>query len=158
MGTLIMGTGFILDGVTRELVAVDADAPEVSLDTLKLAKWDQVKVQREACIDTGTTVPGIGPFDGNLNSRVNINGAVTMTQIALAAGEPLEIVWTLADNSVATLDSPTMVTVGVAVGEHVTACHSRAKDLRAEIEAAQDAAALGAIDIAEGWPVSSRWS
>lgn len=152
MGALIMATEFILNGVTGDLVEVDADAPTISLDSLKLATWERVKAQRDACIDTGTTVPGVGPFDSNLTSRININGAVTMAQIALGQGEPFEISWTLADNSVAVLDGPTMIAAGVAVGEHVSACHARAQVLRGEIEAAADRAALDAIDLTQGWP------
>jgi hypothetical protein len=147
-----MPTEIIMNPVTGEVTEAQFQPSEPPLDTLRFAKWDQVKAQRDACIDAGTLIPGVGPFDSNLTSRINITGAVQMATIAQANGLPFEISWTLADNSVQVLDAATMIAAGVGIGQHVSACHARAQVLRSEIEAAADKAALDAIDTAEGWP------
>ncbi len=143
------------DGVVGPQFRVEPLTADELADRLtqhRLAKWEQVKAQRDACIDAGTTVPGIGPFDSNLTSRININGAVSMAQIAQAGGVPFEISWTMADNTVAVLDAPTMIAAGMAVGQHVSSCHEVAQAFRSQIEAALDRATLDAIDLTQGWP------
>ena len=50
--------------------------------------------------------------------------------------------WTLADNTVRTLNAADMIAVGVALGQHVNACHERARVLRGEIESALAAQTL----------------
>jgi len=50
-----------------------------------------------------------------------------------------------------TLDALAMKAIGIAAGRHVQACFSRARVLSDQILAAEDAAALAAIDLDEGW-------
>jgi len=123
-----------------------------ALDVLRLTKWEAVKVLRDDAINGGVNVAGIGPFQSDEISRGYITGAVVMAQTALANSQPFAMDWTLADNSVASLDGPTMIAVGIAVGQHIAACHERAQVLRAAIESAANTAALAAIDITTGWP------
>ncbi|PXA90002.1 hypothetical protein DMC47_28125 [Nostoc sp. 3335mG] len=75
-----------------------------------------------------------------------------MAMIAQGAGAPFSIDWTMQDNSSATHDAAAMIRLGVSIGQHVAACHAVALAKRAAIEAAADATALAAIDVAGGWP------
>lgn len=145
-----MSTGININVSTGEITTYDL--PPIPLGEAKLAKWEHVKSKRDAVIDGGVLVDGIGTFDSNLESRVNIAGAVSMAQIALANEQLFSMSWTLADNSVVTLDGSQMIAVGVAVGQHVAAAHENAQGLRLAIEAAEDAEALAAIDTTGGWP------
>lgn len=69
-----------------------------------------------------------------------------MTPIAFhfvtPAGAPFSIDWTLADNTVRTLDAVQMLAVGTAMGEHISVVHAHGRQLREAIWAAEDAAAL----------------
>lgn len=145
-----MATGTRVNCATGEVETFTL--PEPSLDDAKAAKWTAAKVNRDARIDAGVTVPGIGTFDSDGISRNNITGAVTMALIAQGAGAPYSITWKLADNTVATLTAAQMIGVGVAVGQYVAACHARAQTLGLAIQAASTVAAVDAIDIGAGWP------
>jgi len=66
--------------------------------------------------------------------------------------QPFSADFTLADNTVATLNAAQMIGLGVAVGQHVQQVYGRATELREAIDAAQDIDALEAIDIGAGGP------
>ena len=139
--------------LTEEEIAALPEPEPMPLEDQKLALWERVKAIRDARIETGpATVPGVGQFDTDATSRLNVNGAVTMALIAQAAGAPFSIGWKLYDNSIVELDAAQMIAAGLAVGQHVSACHARAQALGLAIEAAGDAEALVAIDIGAGWP------
>lgn len=117
----------------------------------KALLWNDAKVRRDAAIDAGVPVAGIGTFDSDPASRANITGAVTMALIAQSAGSPFSIGWKLADNSVVTLNAAQMIAAGLAVGQRVAACHAHAQSLGIAINAASSHAALDAIDVSAGW-------
>lgn len=121
-----------------------ADAKEI--------KWARAKRKRDAVIDAGVSVAGIGTFDSDAPSRANINGAVMMAFIAQSTAQPFAINWKLADNSVVTINVAQMIGAGVAVGERVAAVHAHAQTLGTAIQSAADHAALEAIDVEVGWP------
>lgn len=102
--------------------------------------------------ETGGCATPLGRMDTDADSQRKVNGSVTMALIAQAAGRPFSIDWTMADNTTLAHDGPAMIAAGVAVGQHVSACHERALELKAAIETAADMAALAAIDIEQGWP------
>lgn len=118
----------------------------------KALKWAQARRKRDAVIDAGVAVQGIGTFDSDPTSRANINGAVMMAFIAQSTAQPFLIGWKLADNSVVVLNAAQMVGAGVAVGERVAAVHAHAQTLGTAIQSAADHAALEAIDVEVGWP------
>nr|WP_246343944.1 DUF4376 domain-containing protein [Sphingobium jiangsuense] len=117
--------------------------------------WRQIKARRAAVIDGGAPTP-FGPVDSceteEVPARTNIMGAVLAAVIAKMADAPFAKTWTMLDNSVQTFGADEMIAVGLAVMAHVNAAHDRARDLRAAIDAAEDAATLLQIDIASGWP------
>lgn len=126
-------------------VVSDADLP---LASGKLALSAVVKRKRDAVRDGGCTT-AFGLIDTDINSRLNINGAVSMAAIV---GEAFSIEWRMSDNSLVALDAADMTAVGVAVGQFVAACQARKNVLDAEIEAAETLAELEAINVDAGWP------
>lgn len=126
--------------------------PELALANAKEAKWDAVKAKRQR-VEEGGAATLQGVIDSDPNSQRKVNGLVTMAMLAGQSGQSFSQAFTLADNSVVTLDGPAMIAVGVALGQHVSACHSIAQTLRDAIDAATSIADVEAID-ADGaaWP------
>lgn len=145
-----MPIAIVMDCETGDAIEIEVSAP--SLDDAKAALWSIVKTVRDQHIDGGVSVPGIGTFDSDPLSRSNINGAVTGALVAGQLGQPFEVSWKLADNSIETLDGPAMIAAGMAVMQHVAACHANSQVLGTAIMAAPDGAALDAINIGVGWP------
>lgn len=138
-------------GVWRQKWTVRAMTPD-EFAAAKQAKWEQAKANRDTAIDAGCTVPGVGTFDTDLLSRTNIHGAVTAAAIASGQSLPFSVPWKLQDNTIVTLDAPTTIAGGMAVMQRTSDCHAHAQTLGIAIEAAEDFAALDAIDIETGWP------
>ena len=113
--------------------------------------WEAVRTARDQAEWWGCTTP-LGRADTDPASQRKVAGAVQMAMIAQAAGAAFSIDWTMQDNSSVMHDAAAMITLGVAVGQHVAACHAVALAKRSAIEAADDADTLAAIDIKGGWP------
>lgn len=113
---------------------------------------ETLKARRDSCIDQGFTVAGIGTFDSDEKSRANITGATVLATIAQSQGQPFVMSWKLQDNTVKVLTGAQMIAVGIAAGQRVAACHARAQQLGAAIEAANTPEQIDAIDINAGWP------
>ncbi len=125
--------------------------PPPSLAQLKVSVWDAVRVARDRAEWRGCSTP-LGRADSDPDSQRKVAGAVQMAMIAQATAAPFSIDWTMQDNDSATHDAAAMILLGVAVGQHVAACHAVALAKRVAIEAAADAAALAVIDVEGGWP------
>jgi hypothetical protein len=143
-----------------DMVEAQAGAGETALATSSLtaegnraALWEVVKVHRTARIDGGAATPW-GMVQTDTLSRSNISGAVLAALIAKSASQPFAITWTFADNSTAALGADEMIGLGSMVMAHVDACYAAARTLRSAIDRAADMAALLAIDLAAGWPLS----
>lgn len=113
--------------------------------------WEAVRMARDRAEWWGCTTP-LGRADSDPDSQRKVAGAVQMAMIAQAAGAPFSIDWTMQDNSSVTHDAAAMIALGVAVGQHVAACHAVALAKRSAIEAATDTAALIDFDVEGGWP------
>lgn len=128
---------------------------EIPASEIRDVLWRQIKDRRSAVIDGGAPTP-FGAVDSceteDVPARTNIMGAVLAAVIAKMTGAPFAKSWTMLDNSVQSFDADQMIAVGLAVLAHVNAAHDRARELRAAIDAAEDAATLLQIDIASGWP------
>lgn len=127
-------------------------APVVPLADAKVSLWTRAKALRDAKINAGVAVAGVGTFDSDDASRLNLTGASVMALAAQAANQPFSINWKLADNSIVTLNAAQMIQIGVAVGAKVSAIHARAQAIGLAIEAATTRQNLEAIQIGEGWP------
>ena len=117
-----------------------------TLDDLKAAKWAEIRLARDAADFNGFVWQG-RRFDSDQISQGRITGAVQLAQMSPS----FSISWTLADNTVMDLDADQMQAVGAALGAHVSAQHSLARQLRTQINAATTAAQLAGIH----WPTST---
>ena len=145
--TVFMGLADV-DGVPVRQWALEP----LPLEQAKAALWDKCKSIRDEHVDGGASVPGIGVFDSDPMSRSNINGATTGAVVAQSLGQPFSVGWKLADNSVVALDGSQMIASGMAVLQHVAACHAVAQAKGLAIIAASDVDDLEAIDLGAGWP------
>lgn len=121
--------------------------PSTELEEAKAIRWWQLRMQRDAGINGGFELPGVGVFDSDLNSRTLLTGAVLLAQMAAAAGQPYSVDWTLKDNAVVTLDASDVIAAGIALGNHVAAWHEAGRVARAAIEAAESVEAVNAVDL-----------
>lgn len=122
-----------------------------TLDTAKAVKWAEIKAMRDQLECGGFELVGVGRFDSDAESRARIVGASMAAKISRDAGQPYAINWTLADNSTVELDADAMINVGFALLVHVDGIHQRSRALYAEIQAAEDAAAVASIS----WTLSA---
>lgn len=119
-----------------------------SLESKKARKGAEVKLKRDSVEWAGvTTAKGI--VDSDPDSQRKINGAVTM---ALIQGDSFSIDWKMKDNSVVTHNRQEIMDMGLAVGQHVSACQARKNELDIQIDAAETEEQLNSIDIESGWP------
>lgn len=126
------------------------------LDDAKPALWEATKARRDSEIEAGVAVPGLGTFDSDEKSLANITSASLMALAAKVGNLPFAISWKLADNSVVELDADAMLAAGLAVGQHVVACHHKAQEIGLAVEVAAEARDLEAIDIDAGWPAGRK--
>lgn len=122
--------------------------PRLLMDFKGLA-WARIKACRDAAEFSTFSWSG-HIFDGDIDAQRRINLAVLGAQVALAAGQPWSVDWTLADNSFVTLSASDMVGVAEAMGASINAAHEWARGLRIQIDAASTIEELEAV-----WPVSS---
>ena len=119
------------------------------IDLAKVNAWHSVKAARNGR-EFGPFTWGGHVFDGDIDAQRRINLAVLGAQVALAAGQPWSVDWTLADNSFVTLSASEMVGVAEAMGASINAAHEWARGLRIQIESATTIEELEAV-----WPASS---
>lgn len=139
-----------LDGYDGCTVLGETDDPR-TLEQRQADLWDEVKAKREI-IETGTAPTPLGAVQIDEQSKLKINGLVTMAMLAEQQAQTFSEEFTIADNSVVALDAPATIAMGVAVGQFVSDTYARARELRDAIDAATDIAGLEAIDIETGWP------
>lgn len=122
---------------------------QVNLDVLKAAKRRAIRARRDVAEWSGCATP-LGRVDSDGDSQRKINGAVMMASIV---GPTFSIDWTMESNAVIAHDQAAMTAMGIAVGQHVAACHAVSVALNAALAAATSAEEIDAIDI-EGadWP------
>ncbi len=111
-----------------------------SLQDLKDARWAEGRRERDSAEFGAFSWDG-SRFDSDALSQQRITVAVTLAMMNSA----FSIDWTLADNTARTLTAADMIAVGVALGQHVSACHERARVLRGQIEVALTAEELGVL-------------
>ncbi len=111
------------------------DVQEADLDKLKISKWNSIKAKCSNVINTNMSTP-YGKFQCSPEDRQNISDTVLLAQTITNMGQTFSMSWTLADNSVVTLDLAAMVNVGLLLGAKVQEAHTIARTLRATIDAA----------------------
>ncbi len=123
--------------------ATELDA--MQLPYAKNIKWQHIQASRDTAEFGPFEYAGM-VFDGNAISKQRINGAVTACLIAQMAGQPYTEDWTLADNSVVTLNIEQIIGVGMAAADAVKDAHARGRLLRAQIDDADDIEELESIN------------
>lgn len=118
------------------------------LDRLKAQRLAMVRALRQRVETAGINV-GEMQVRTDATSQAKIAGVLQLMASDLdLAGIDFEV----QPGQWVTVDRNTMTAIGVAVGRHVQACFSRARELQQAIEAAPDLAALEAIVWVSGWP------
>lgn len=115
-----------------------------TMDDHKSERWTFIKRARDQAEFSTFTWDG-SVFDSDRTSQSRIQGAAQLAQIALAAGQPFSIDWTLADNTVRTLTASDMLQVGMAMGQHINECHERGRQRRQAIMDAQSIEQVNAV-------------
>lgn len=115
-----------------------------TLQDRKDAKWSEIKQAREAAIDSPLITP-YGVFDAYPDASANIIKSVLLANNLVGLGYPVAIKFTLADNTVVTLDATGMVQVGLMLAAREQTLRAKATALRAQIDAAQSLAVLDAV-------------
>ena len=137
--------------IDPEIMAWDGEAWTPAVGTLRSHAWAAIK-ERKFVAEQGGCLTPLGMVDTDAESQRKIAGAVQMAMIAQGAGAPFAITWTMKDNATVAHDGPAMIMLGLAVGQHIAACHATALAKRAALEAAETAAEIGAVAIDSGWP------
>jgi hypothetical protein len=95
----------------------------------------------------GTTIAG-----RRFSSDEKAQGKLTAAVVASVLDNAYQLQWKLADGAFVTLDHATLIAAAQGVRAHVQACFDEEAARRSAIVAAEDRAALAAIDIESGWP------
>jgi len=110
------------------------------LSKLKSDQWEMIKQARNDAEFGGFLWDG-SRFDSDSASQQRIQGMVQIANL-----DPSMLIdWTLADNSVRTLNAEQGVLLGIALAEHVNGQHVKARTLRIEIESATSAEQVAAV-------------
>lgn len=104
-------------------------------------KWSEIKAARDA-EEFSTFTWNSYTFQCDEVSQQRLQGAVLRAQI-----DPEQSVdWTLADNTAQTFTATEIKQVGLALAAHVDSCHIKARQLRAQIDAAASETELNTIN------------
>jgi hypothetical protein len=145
----------VADDYTLAGKIVDWDAMTVSEDIVgaRAAKWAEVVAKRKSMRAQGFAVNG---YDGRFQSDdeeglINLICATLAALIAVVTAQPFSVNWTLSNNITVTLSKTQIVSVFIAGVTAFMAIQTRARQLRAEIDAATTLAGVAAIDPESGW-------
>jgi len=108
----------------------------------------KVKAARDQRKNAGL-VTTFGTVQTDLDSRLNLTGAVSMASIL---GASFAIDWRMADDTIVPLDAAQMTQLGLLVGGFVSDCQAAKNQLDAAIGSAATVEQLEAIDVDAGWP------
>lgn len=149
---------YSVDADTKTVIrAKRAKTPE-EMEPLRATLRAAVMVWRDEAVEAGITFNG-AEFQTRKDDYLIIAGAAQLAFMAIVAGaqpndlywhgEETPFAWIALDNSVVTMDAPTVVEFGRAVAARRSACIFRARDLKDAIDAAADPRS---VDITAGWP------
>lgn len=118
-----------------------------TLASSKTSAWERIKQARTEAECSNFICHG----EAYQANKENISCAAQLASQAQAAGEAYLIDWTLADNSIATLDAAGMIAVGAALAVHISETFAIARNLREQIAAAVSIEQADAIQ----WPAQA---
>lgn len=143
-----LGAGEVAMWTGEGWVQARATLPDVPLDGLKAERLAQLRELRWLAETAGVIV-------GEQRVRTDATGQAKVAGVLqLFAADPTlaQVDWEVQPGQWVSMDRETMTAIGVAVGRHVQACFTRARELQAQIEAATDTESLEAIVLVSGWP------
>lgn len=108
------------------------------------ARWAQLKSARDAAEFGGFLWEGL-MFDSNQISQQRIGAACQEATSAMALNVPFMKNWTLADNSTVPLSAEQMLSVGLALGNHIGMVHAKGRELRERLYSANSIEGIEAI-------------
>jgi hypothetical protein len=114
-----------------------------NIEQLKEAKWEKIRNFRNE-MEYGGFYWNNYKFDSDLVSQSKIQGAV---QLALLSPENFLIDWTLADNSVVSLNAEQMIEVGKALATHIITQHASNRIKRDQTMSATNVDELKDFDV-----------
>lgn len=106
-----------------------------TLDDHKSAKWKEIKRQRDVA-EFATFTYNNMEFDGDLDAQRRLAAYISVSKSSIAAGQPFEAEFTLANNTNVTLTAQDFVGIELAKVQAVAATFNHASALRAQIDAA----------------------
>jgi hypothetical protein len=127
-------SGFVFNYVTKKWV------DPRSLSKLKADRWELIKKARNDAEFGGFLWDG-SRFDSDQISQQRIQGMVQIANL----DSSMSMDWTLADNSVRTLNSEQGIALGLALAAHVNEQHVKARTLRVAIDSATSAEQVAAV-------------
>ncbi|PWB94942.1 hypothetical protein C5689_05740 [Methylosinus sporium] len=137
--------------VYREWLAMGNAPTPLPAPTLAEAKREKraaLAERRWRAETAGATVLGM-----RMSTDERTQGKLTAAVVASVLDNSYAVNWKLADGTFVTFDHATLIAVAQGVRAHVQSCFDREAQLVVAIEAAQDMAALAAIDIDSACPV-----
>ncbi|BBU61406.1 hypothetical protein MSC49_13410 [Methylosinus sp. C49] len=121
--------------------------PIPTLAEAKSKRLAALAARRWRAETAGTSVNGMSlPTDEKTQAKL------TAAVVASVLDNNYAVNWKLANGAFVMLDHATLIAVAQGVRAHVQSCFDREAQLVAAIVAAQDSAALEAIDIDADWP------
>lgn len=122
---------------------------ELPLPVRQSRLWEKVKALRTEK-EQGVAPTPVGPVQIDEQSKTKINGILSMARLKEELGQGFAEPFTMADNSVVTLDNTSVRQVAAAAAQYVSQVYAHARALRAQIYA--ENANLDEIDVEAGWP------
>ena len=113
-------------------------------DDHKSAKWKEIKRQRDAA-EFATFTYNNMEFDGDLDAQRRLAAYISVSKSSIAAGQPFEAEFTLANNTNVTLTAQDFVGIELAKVLAVAATFNHASALRDQIDAATTVQEVEAI-------------
>lgn len=155
----LRGTQYWLDDALHTISEVGVELPagaaiekpqsviEAEFVQYKQAARTEINRIRDVRIYAGVEYPPESSvmFDSDELAQKSINGAVTMSILASAAGQPFEQPWIAKDNTVVTLDAAGVAGLGVTLGRHVGKHRLEANAYKTQLDAATDMQTVQAV-------------
>jgi Domain of unknown function (DUF4376) len=126
-----------------ELLAPPVEPP-VTLQQYKQQKW-RTLINARTAEEYSTFVYSGNTYDCGQQATQRIQGACQLALVAALNSAPFSIDWTLADDSVVTLDGTQMIAVGQALAQHVQTVHAKSRTKRQALNNALSFAEVDAI-------------
>ena len=153
------GDVYSVDVETKTVIRAKRDKTSEELEPLRETRRAAVMAMRDAKVEAGITFNGVA-FQTRKDDYLIIAGAAQLAFMAVVAGaqpgdlywhgEETPFAWIALDNSIMTMDAPTVVEFGRAVAARRSACIFHARELKDQIDAAADPRT---VNIDTGWPV-----